>query len=216
MARVRLWATCGMSFTLHRQCLVVFPSGFSSTLRRARNCSVWNCLIRPTGLARTCSGWRKISGFTFLLWDQFKSSRDRSVNHIQHLKRDCSNRIWRQLQKRLYYIACSILSYLLFNRINHDCAFNLTSTMFWDFFYPSHYMYAGDKFPMESRIKLVSYPANLKIVTKCVTCHAWLHIHNVFSKGIQHKSMGKCYMKSERVQGHLPMGVKRVIALPSY
>ena len=56
---------CEMSFTLLSQCLVVFPLGFSSTLRRARNCSDWNCLIRLTGLARTCSGWRKISGFTF-------------------------------------------------------------------------------------------------------------------------------------------------------
>ena len=26
-----------------------------------------NHLIRPTDLARTCSGWRKINGFTFLL-----------------------------------------------------------------------------------------------------------------------------------------------------
>ena len=42
-----------------------FPLGFSSTLRRARNCSDWNHLIRSTGLARTCSGWRKINGFTF-------------------------------------------------------------------------------------------------------------------------------------------------------
>ena len=41
-----------VSFTLHSQCLVVFPSGFSSTLRRALNCSVWNRLIRPIGLAR--------------------------------------------------------------------------------------------------------------------------------------------------------------------
>ena len=50
-----------MSFTLHSQCLVVFPSGFSSTLKRAWNYSDsnWNCLIRPIGLARTCSGWRK-------------------------------------------------------------------------------------------------------------------------------------------------------------
>ena len=54
----------GMSFTFHSQCLVVFPSGFSSTLRRARNCSDWKCLVRPTGLARTCSGWGKINGFT--------------------------------------------------------------------------------------------------------------------------------------------------------
>ena len=30
------------------------PSGFP--LRRAQNCSVWNRLIRPTDLARTCSG----------------------------------------------------------------------------------------------------------------------------------------------------------------
>ena len=34
-------------FTLHSQCLVVFPLGFSSTLRRVRNCSNWNHLIRP-------------------------------------------------------------------------------------------------------------------------------------------------------------------------
>ena len=46
-------------FCLHSQCFVVFPLGFSSTFRRAWNCSYWNCLIRPTGLARTCSGWRK-------------------------------------------------------------------------------------------------------------------------------------------------------------
>ena len=38
-------SACGMSFTLHSQCLVVFPLGFSSTLRRARNCSNWNRLI---------------------------------------------------------------------------------------------------------------------------------------------------------------------------
>ena len=55
-AWVQLQAACGMSFTLHSQCLVVFPFGFSSTLRRAQNCSNWNCLIRPTGLARICSG----------------------------------------------------------------------------------------------------------------------------------------------------------------
>ena len=39
------------------------PSGFrlrvSYNLRRVQNCSDWNCLIRPTGLARTCSGRRK-------------------------------------------------------------------------------------------------------------------------------------------------------------
>ena len=54
-AWVRLQAPCGMSFTLYSQCLVVFPWGFSSTLRRAQNCSNWNHLIRLTGLARTCS-----------------------------------------------------------------------------------------------------------------------------------------------------------------
>ena len=59
------WAACRTSFTIHSQCLVVFPSGFSSSLRRARNCSDRNCLIMPTGLARTCSGWCKINGFTF-------------------------------------------------------------------------------------------------------------------------------------------------------
>ena len=64
-AWVQLQAACGMSFTLHSQCLVENPSGFSSTLRRAQNCSIWNLLIRPTGLARTCSGWRKINGFTY-------------------------------------------------------------------------------------------------------------------------------------------------------
>ena len=53
-AGVRLWAACGMSFTLHNQCLVVFSLEFSSTLRRAQNCSTWNHLIRPTGLGRTC------------------------------------------------------------------------------------------------------------------------------------------------------------------
>ena len=53
-AGLRLWATCGMSFTLHSQCLVVFSLEFSSTLRRAQNCSTWNHLIRPTGLGRTC------------------------------------------------------------------------------------------------------------------------------------------------------------------
>ena len=37
-----------------------FPLGVSSTLRRAQNCSIWNRLIKPTGLARTCSGWHKI------------------------------------------------------------------------------------------------------------------------------------------------------------
>ena len=42
-----------------------FPLGFSSTFRRAWNCSDWNHLLRPTGLARDCSGWRKINGFTF-------------------------------------------------------------------------------------------------------------------------------------------------------
>ena len=61
--RLWLWVGCGMSFTLHSQCLLVFPSGFSSTLRRVQNCSVWNYLIRSTGLARTCSRWRKINGF---------------------------------------------------------------------------------------------------------------------------------------------------------
>ena len=55
-AWVQLQAACGMSFTLHSQCLVVFPLGFFSTLRRAQNCSYWNHLIRPTGLARTFSG----------------------------------------------------------------------------------------------------------------------------------------------------------------
>ena len=65
MVRVQLWATCGMSFTLHSPYLVVFPSEFSSSLRRTQNCSTWNCLARLTGLARTCSGWRKINGFTF-------------------------------------------------------------------------------------------------------------------------------------------------------
>ena len=64
--QLQLWDACGMSFTLHSQCLVVFPLGFSSTLRRALNCSIWNCLTRPTGLARTYSGWRKINVFTFL------------------------------------------------------------------------------------------------------------------------------------------------------
>ena len=61
-----LWlrAACGMSFTIQSQCLVVFPSGFSSTLRRAWNCSNWNRLTRPTGLARTCSRWCKTNGFT--------------------------------------------------------------------------------------------------------------------------------------------------------
>ena len=62
--RLQLQAACGMSFTLHSQCLVVFPL-FSSTLRNARNCSDWNRLIRLTVLARTCSGWRKINGFIF-------------------------------------------------------------------------------------------------------------------------------------------------------
>ena len=47
------WAACGMSYTLRSQYLVVFPLGFSYTLRRARNCSNWNHIIRPTGLART-------------------------------------------------------------------------------------------------------------------------------------------------------------------
>ena len=64
---LRLQAACGMSFTLHSQCLVVFPLGFSSPLRRAQNCSDWNHLMGPTGLARTCSGWCKINGFTFYL-----------------------------------------------------------------------------------------------------------------------------------------------------
>ena len=68
-----LTATVGWTLSLghiwgvfhpHSQCLVVFPSGFSSTLRKAQNCSVWNRLIRPTGLARTSSGRRKINGFT--------------------------------------------------------------------------------------------------------------------------------------------------------
>ena len=51
-----LWAACRMSFTFHSQCLVVVPSGFSCTLRRSQNCSVWNHLIRPTGLARLVLG----------------------------------------------------------------------------------------------------------------------------------------------------------------
>ena len=55
-AWVQLQAACGMSFTLYSQCLVVFPLGFSLTLRRAQNCSNWNRLIRLTCLARTCSG----------------------------------------------------------------------------------------------------------------------------------------------------------------
>ena len=38
----------GMSFTIYSQCLVVFPQGFSSTVRRTRNHSDydWDCLIR--------------------------------------------------------------------------------------------------------------------------------------------------------------------------
>ena len=32
--QLQLWAACGVCFTLYSQCLVVFPSGFSSTLRR--------------------------------------------------------------------------------------------------------------------------------------------------------------------------------------
>ena len=50
-----------------------FPLWIFSTLRRARNCYDWNCLIRLTGLTRTCSGWRKINGFSFYytywFWD---------------------------------------------------------------------------------------------------------------------------------------------------
>ena len=48
-AWVRHHVTCGMSSTLHSQCLVVFPMGFSSTVRRVQNCSdsVWDCVIRP-------------------------------------------------------------------------------------------------------------------------------------------------------------------------
>ena len=47
---VQLNATCGISFTLHNQCLVVFHEGFSSTIRRTQNCSdshwnYWDCLI---------------------------------------------------------------------------------------------------------------------------------------------------------------------------
>ena len=71
-----LWAACGMSFTLHSQCLMVFRSGFFSTLRRAQNCSDWNCLIRPTGLARTCPGWRKINGFTFTFYPSVANKRE--------------------------------------------------------------------------------------------------------------------------------------------
>ena len=63
-----LWAACGIYFTLHRQCEVIFPLESSSTLRKARNCPAWNYLIRPTGLVSTCSGWRKINGFTFTLF----------------------------------------------------------------------------------------------------------------------------------------------------
>ena len=48
-AWVWLHDTHGMSFTLHSQCMVVFPLGFSSTIRRARNCSDSDsdCLIKP-------------------------------------------------------------------------------------------------------------------------------------------------------------------------
>ena len=51
---VWLCATCG-TCTLHSQCLVVFPSGFSSTVRWALKCSdsYWDRLIR------CCSGWHK-------------------------------------------------------------------------------------------------------------------------------------------------------------
>ena len=46
---VPLCATHGMSFTLHNQCLMVFSWGFSSTVRRARNCSNsdWDYLKSP-------------------------------------------------------------------------------------------------------------------------------------------------------------------------
>ena len=39
MTRLRLHAAYGMSFSLHSQRLVVFPQGFSSTVRRVQNCS---------------------------------------------------------------------------------------------------------------------------------------------------------------------------------
>ena len=79
-------SSCGMSFTLHSQCLVVFPLGFSSTLRRAGNCSNWNRLIRLTGLVRTCSWWCNFNGFTF---SPYKSSAPWYM-HI-HTSEGCSS-----------------------------------------------------------------------------------------------------------------------------
>ena len=60
-----------------------FLLGVSSTLRRARNCSVWNRLIRSTGLARTCSGWRKISSFYMVKRD--KALKIAWVKHINDM-----------------------------------------------------------------------------------------------------------------------------------
>ena len=59
-----------------------FPMGFSSTLRRAWNCTDWNRLIRPASLARTCSGWRKTMAlpFTFLPISSLSVSVLDSVN----------------------------------------------------------------------------------------------------------------------------------------
>ena len=75
-----------MSFTLHSQCLVLFPLGFSSTIRSARNSSNWNCLIRPTGLARTCCLWRKINPFNF----SHSSHRFHTRMHSSRMHTACS------------------------------------------------------------------------------------------------------------------------------
>ena len=72
MAPVLLWllAVCGMSFTLHNQCLVVFQLGF---LPPSEGSKLF-CLKlshKANGPGQTCSGWRKINGFTFTLYESF-------------------------------------------------------------------------------------------------------------------------------------------------